>query len=368
MKSIQLKPFYFTVLFLTITFNVLNVGVVYSQMSESNSALNKYGIGVSFINNYDLYRSGTLVTPLGYHLGDMKGMTGEKTGFDLSYGLDVSYDFSSRVSMDINYSLGSMRGATEDDVLYYESGISTYGVALNLGLLSRSGKRKVIPYLRGGFGNLSYSTTVRFSASDLALNRFEPSASGSASTWMLGGGFRYHINDRMNLFAQVEHNSIATDKVDGNDFGNTDNSILRSSIGFRYTFGGGKGSNGNDDSQDAGNSGAMNKTSRTPVASKKVDISPNTYLSSVSENELNNYVRLMHNNPNAVLNVTYFIPNNSNLSESRLTQKTQKSKNYILKTLAKAGVDPSRILIKFSDEIDNVSFLDNNYLTLSISN
>jgi hypothetical protein len=79
----------------------------------------------------------------------------------------------------------------------------------------------------------------------------------------------------MNLFVQVEHTSIATDKVDGNDFGNTDNSILRSSIGFRYTFGGksssGKTSDGNEASQaGAHNSGASNYSLEvTPVATTK---------------------------------------------------------------------------------------------------
>jgi opacity protein-like surface antigen len=250
--------------------------LVHSQTLEDKNAPKKYSVGVSVINNYDLYRSGTLVTPLGYHLGDMKGMSGEKTGIDLSYGLDFTYAFNSVLSIDFNYSLGSLRGATEDDILYYESGINTYGVALNLGLFSsNSGKRKLIPYFRGGFGNLRYNTTVKFVASDLALNRLNPSESGSASTWLLGAGFKYHLNDRMNLFVQVEHTSIATDKVDGNDFGNTDNSILRSSIGFRYTFGGksssGKTSDGNEASQaGAHNSGASNYSLEvTPVATTK---------------------------------------------------------------------------------------------------
>jgi hypothetical protein len=49
------------------------------------------------------------------------------------------------------------------------------------------------------------------------------------------------------------------------------------------------------------------------------------------------------------------MPGGSGMISSSLNRKTKKSKNFINKIFVNAGIDPSRILFKFSDEVENGS-------------
>jgi len=203
---------------------------------RQTAKLNRFSLGLKVTNLYDLrYTSYDLLTS-GVSASDPHGLNGGKTKFDLAAGIDVNYFFSPMFSMDLGYEKGKMTGANKTE--YYESSVSflTLGGNIDLKRSVRTKDYKLVPYARFSVASAKYETERKFILDDAVFNK----TSGTAIQLGVGLGLRYHINNNWCLNLMSEFVTTNTDAWDGYDYGTGKDQMIKTSLGLKYAFGGGK--------------------------------------------------------------------------------------------------------------------------------
>ena len=204
-----------------------------TQAQQTKSKTNKWAIGLRLSNFNDLEVGYFDKLNNGFSGKDLKGFNGNKTGFDLGYGLDVAYFWSPVISLDLGFDMGKMTGA--NTVEYYQADVSFLQLGLNFDLKTkfRTKPYKWVPFIRASVGRTGFDTKRYFIEDDGLFN----SESGSTLVSGLGLGLRYHFNDHFHALIQSEYTVVYSDGLDGYNYGSGRDHLLKTSIGLRYTFG-----------------------------------------------------------------------------------------------------------------------------------
>lgn len=193
--------------------------------------LNTWTVGVNAGHLYDLLvtsKDGSQAS------GDLKGLSGTKTNFDLGYGLYVEKQFNPLFGLQLGLNGGNITGANELE--YYEGSFTDFNLNMtfnfsNLGLLNMDSPWNL--YSKAGLGLMSYSSE-RFLNFDDASNNSEENSVLSSN---FGLGLRYQINNKWRLEIQSNYKAVFNDGFDGWDYGSGADQFIYSSVGVAYTFG-----------------------------------------------------------------------------------------------------------------------------------
>ncbi|MCA0428537.1 MAG: OmpA family protein [Bacteroidetes bacterium] len=219
------------------TFVAMAAGILLfntATMAQTNRpAMNRWAVGLRLTNLYDLKVTSYDLLNNGFAGEDLYGFNGSKTKFDLAYGLDLTYFWSSVVSVDLNYDRGTITGANKID--YYKADINFLQAGVNLDLKTRYRSKPYnwVPYVRASFGRAGYDSKRYFVVDDGLFH----TESGASMVTGLGLGMRYHLNHNWHLMLQSEYTVIHSDAVDGYNYGSGRENLLKSTFALRYTFG-----------------------------------------------------------------------------------------------------------------------------------
>lgn len=194
---------------------------------------NRFAIGVRASHLYDLKFKPNQILENGFIAEDMQGLKGNKTKFDMAFGLDVSYFFTPLFSMDVAYEMGKMTGA--GNIEYYTSDVSflTLGANLNLKRAIRTKPYRFVPYVRASIANANFDVKRKFVEDNQTFNQVKDNCMQVG----LGLGLRYHITDNLHLNLMSEFVSIYSDAWDGYDYSSGNDHMVKTSLGLRYTLG-----------------------------------------------------------------------------------------------------------------------------------
>jgi len=208
--------------------------IVTTAQSGNNTAtkFNRFSVGVQATHLYDLRFESYDDLQNGFSGEDMKGLNGEKTKFDMAYGLNIGYQFSPVLAVDMYGMFGSMSGANQ--IEYYQSDIRSLGIGANIALkTARTAGYRFVPYVRFATGWSSYDATRFFILDDVDFSNEK----GNTWHYNLGLGVNGHINSKWSVFAQSAFNIVATDAWDGYNYGAGKDHMIKTTVGLRYTFG-----------------------------------------------------------------------------------------------------------------------------------
>jgi len=316
----------------------------FGQQVEKAKVADRLGVALTGSHYYDIFRNGIQLNPNGYHKSDFKGMFGENAAFDMGVGLLVSYSYSSNVAFDFNFSSGSLSGSSTDENLYYSSKLSSYGLGMNLGLRN---VKKYTPFLRVGLGQISSDATVNF-----VKDKFPVTKAEISEMYLSGGlGITYDITNKIQGILQTEFTHVNSDQMDANISGNGADQFVKTSIGIKYHIGNTvKLKNGvNDQNNFAPNSPSSSNGLNQNIVTEVVFVGDVT--------TLNNLVRLMNNNPNAVLNINID-------SRSRSKRSIRQKFNQLVNYLQTNGINQSRVKTTFVSS-ENSSYGNSIFLKVS---
>lgn len=194
---------------------------------------NRFAIGIRAAHLYDVKFKPNQILENGFIAEDMQGLKGNKTKFDMAFGIDASYFFTPLFSMDVAYEMGKMTGA--GNIEYYTSDVSflTLGANLNLKRAIRTKPYRLVPYLRASIANANYDVKRKFVEDDQTFNQVKDNCMQVG----LGLGIRYHLTDNIHLNLMSEFVSIYSDAWDGYDYSSGNDHMVKTTLGLRYTFG-----------------------------------------------------------------------------------------------------------------------------------
>jgi outer membrane protein OmpA-like peptidoglycan-associated protein len=193
---------------------------------------NRLSVGVQATHLYDLRYESYDDLQNGFSGEDMQGLNGGKSRFDMAYGLNVAYQFSPILAVDLYGMLGSMSGANQ--IEYYQSNIRVMGLGANVALkTAKTSQYRLVPYLRFATGWSAYDATRYFILDDVDFS----SEKGSTWHYNLGIGANVHLNNQWSMFAQSVFNVVATDAWDGYNYGAGKDHMVKTTLGVRFTFG-----------------------------------------------------------------------------------------------------------------------------------
>jgi outer membrane protein OmpA-like peptidoglycan-associated protein len=208
--------------------------IVTTAQSGNNTAnkFNRFSIAVQATHFYDLKFESYDDLQNGFSGEDMKGLNGEKTRFDMAYGVNIGYQFSPVLAVDMYGMFGSMSGANQ--IEYYQSDIRSLGIGANIALkTAHTAGYRFVPYVRFATGWSSYDATRFFILDDVDFSNEK----GTTWHYNLGIGVNGHINSKWSVFAQSAFNIVATDAWDGYNYGAGKDHMIKTTLGVRYTFG-----------------------------------------------------------------------------------------------------------------------------------
>lgn len=207
--------------------------MVYGQKIQSNNQkFNRFGVGLFAAHMYDLKFQSYDDLQNGFSGEDMVGLNGDKTNFDMAYGLDLSYQFSPILGVDMYGMLGSISGANQ--IEYYLSQFRSLGIGANVSLkTNKTHTYRFVPYVRFATGWSSFDATRYFILDDVSFS----SEAGNTWHYNLGIGLNAHITNNWSMYVQSVFNVVATDAWDGYNYGSGRDHMLQTSFGLRYTFG-----------------------------------------------------------------------------------------------------------------------------------
>lgn len=204
-----------------------------AHAQQSKSFTNKWAIGIKLSNFKDLEVGYYDKLNNGFSGKDLKGLNGNKTRFDLGYGLDVAYFWTPIISVDLGFDIGKMTGA--NTVEYYEADVNFIQMGFNFDIKTkfRAKPYNWVPFVRASIGRSAFDTKRYFIEDDGFFN------SESASTMVsgIGLGLRYHFNDNFHALLQSEYTVVYSDGLDGYNYGSGRDQLLKTSLAIRYTFG-----------------------------------------------------------------------------------------------------------------------------------
>lgn len=214
-----------------ITVVLIGMNLQAQTQAELNNKLNSWSVGINTGHIYDLFvtsRDGDQAS------GDLKGLNGDKTSFDLGYGIYVEKQFNPLFGLQLGFNGGNITGANEFE--YYEGSFSDLNLNMTFNFSNLGLKNMQSPwnfYARTGLGLLSY-TSERFLIFDDASNNEEESSTLSTN---LGLGLRYQINTHWRAELQTNYQAVFNDGFDGWDYGSGADQFIYTSLGVAYTFG-----------------------------------------------------------------------------------------------------------------------------------
>jgi opacity protein-like surface antigen len=230
MKKISKKLILFSIL----AFNINNV--LQAQVQEGKKYNSGFAVGVNASHLYEFRMASYDQLESGFLVEGTRGMYGDKTAFDLGYGLDLSYFISSKWNMELYYQNASMTGANE--IEFYKANMNLFGIAFNYDIFSftQNQEQNLVPYVRASLSYLQFDSERRF-VFDESLQ-----SERDGNTWMvgLGAGLRYHITDQIQINLHTEYSRAFNDAITGWDYGKARTNLLRTTLGLKYTFGKGK--------------------------------------------------------------------------------------------------------------------------------
>ena len=202
------------------------------KASSSKQQFNRFGVGLQLSHMYDLRFKGYDDLQNGFSGEDMVGLNGEKTQFDLAYGLDLSYQLSPVLAVDMYGMMGTMSGANQ--IEYYRSSFRSVGVGANVSLKTAKTKlHRFVPYVRFATGWSGYDATRYFILDDVDFS----TASGNALHYNLGLGVNAHLSNKWSVNVQSVFNVVSSDAWDGYNYGSGRDHMIQTSVGLRYTLG-----------------------------------------------------------------------------------------------------------------------------------
>lgn len=207
--------------------------VAAAQIGTANPPkVNRLSVSVQATHLYDLRYESYDDLQNGFSGEDMQGFNGEKTHFDMAYGLNIAYQFSPILAVDLYGMMGSMSGANQ--IEYYQSNIRVMGVGANVALkTAKTTQYRLVPYLRFATGWSAYDATRYFILDDVDFS----SEKGNTWHYNLGIGANVHLNNQWSMFAQSVFNVVATDAWDGYNYGAGKDHMIKTTLGVRFTLG-----------------------------------------------------------------------------------------------------------------------------------
>lgn len=230
MKKISKKLILFSILACTIN-NVLQ-----AQVQEEKKYNSGFALGVNASHLYEFRMASYDQLESGFLVEGTRGMYGDKTAFDLGYGLDLSYFLSSKWNLELYYQNASMTGA--NDIEFYKANMNLFGIASNYDIFSFTQKQEqnLVPYVRASLSYMQFESERRFVLDESLQSERDD------NTWMvgLGAGLRYHITDQIQVNLHAEYSTAFNDAITGWDYGRARTHFLRTTLGVKYTLGKGK--------------------------------------------------------------------------------------------------------------------------------
>lgn len=194
---------------------------------------NRFAIGLRATHLYDVYFKGYEQLNNGFKSEDLQGLNGDKTKFDMAFGLDLTYFFTPMFSMDAAFDIGKMTGS--NSLNYYESDVRFYTLGGNIDLkgAARTKQYKFVPYVRLSLAFSEYDVKQMLKSDDGILGEVNDNCFQTG----VGLGMRYHFSNKLLLNLSTEFVSSYTDAWDGYDYGAGQDYMIKTNLGLRYTFG-----------------------------------------------------------------------------------------------------------------------------------
>lgn len=200
--------------------------------ADKAPAYNRLSVGLKAMHLYDLRFNSYDDLQNGFSGEDMFGLNGQKTRFDMAFGLEAAYQFSPVLSVDVYGAMGNMTGANQ--IEYYKAKTNFIGAGANIALkTAATGHYRFIPYARFSTGWAGYSSTRYFIQDDVDFSTFE----GNTLHYGLGLGLRAYLLNNLAVYAQSQFVVVATDAWDGYNYGSGKDHMLQTAVGIRYTIG-----------------------------------------------------------------------------------------------------------------------------------
>ncbi len=199
--------------------------------------LNTWTIGLHAGNLYDLPITGLDQESLGAH--DLEGLNGDKTDFDIGYGLYVEKQVTPTWGVQAGFTTGDMTGANATE--YYNATITNFDLNVTYNFTNLLLDRDETKFsLFGKFGGAAMMyESERFFISD-DFNTSEGGLKLDENALVLNGGFgvRYTVSNRIRLELTSMYNHMLEDGLDGYKYdGASSDQFLTTSFGVGITLG-----------------------------------------------------------------------------------------------------------------------------------
>lgn len=220
-----------------------------TMSGATSGKLNTWSIGAHIGHVYDLPTS---IFASSSYRGDMWGLNGDNTSFDIGYGLYVEKQISPIIGIQLGYDMAEITG--QNPVEYYEGEFSTISLSGTFNVTNFTTKRERSKF--GLYGKLGaainsfesqrYFNKVEIDNNQQAININRAQHADKTRLNLLGGvGLRYHVSSNFRVELESTGNWVLSEDFDGDAFASAANEgagdmYLYTTIGAAYTFGSGR--------------------------------------------------------------------------------------------------------------------------------